>query len=240
MLHSAHFSTLVSLDRQFRALDDQKPLLTLDGWKIGGTLPARDIRLSELADLLRGRRVDPQTKDAVWAELVRCAHSEGRGQRWTLGSIGVMLPALRRAVRRITADSRADSGDVESEVVVGFLEALKAVAPETRGLSTLLPRMAYQRALATLPRVERDQDRSFTGRSVPLTRYGHVDLVLSRAVDDGVLTPLDAEVIGRSRIEQLHLSVVATDLRLSYEDCVQRSRAAEKRLAAYLGYRSAS
>ncbi|WP_158852038.1 hypothetical protein [Saccharothrix deserti] len=236
MSNVPHMSPLARLAMQFTALIQQNPQLVLDGWEVGGSLPDRMIPLDELSGLLLQRRVDWQTKDAAWAEIVRRVQSDD--QFWTVGALGVGLPGLRRAARLVKDEVNGDAGDVEADVIIGFLEALRGADPAMRRLHTHLWRMAYQRGLATRSATERDSDWASPGRPVPLvSRRGHVDLVLLRAVDAGVLTGVDAEVVGRNRIERLHLTTVARDLGLSYADCRLRLHEAERRLADYLGHR---
>jgi hypothetical protein len=207
----------------------------VDGWEVGGSLPDRLIPLDELCDLLLERRMDRQTKDAAWSVLVR--RSRSGGHHWVVGALGVMLPGLRRAARLAAEGIRGDGGDIEMEVVIGFLEGLRLVDSSMRGLPKQLWHMAYQRGIAARPAARRAPDWAAPGRPVPLvSRSGHVDLVLLRAVNEGVVSGVDAEIVGRFRVEMKGMAAIANDLGLSYLDCHARLKVAEERLVDYLSH----
>jgi hypothetical protein len=67
---------------------------------------------------------------------------------------------------------------------------------------------------------------------------GHPELVLARAVDDGVITSAQAELIALTRWQRRPLTEVAAERGTSYKALQQARRRAERRLAAYLTERA--
>ncbi|MCP3802078.1 hypothetical protein NLX83_22695 [Allokutzneria sp. A3M-2-11 16] len=224
---------LADIDARFLTEIDKNPPLVLDGWQIGADVPDRPIRLDELREMLLKRRTDHSVKDGAWSLLVERAQTGCK--RWTLGAIGVMLPGLSSAATRITNSYGGERADVEAEVLMGFLEALKVVDPRRRELSRHLWKLAFERGACSrrASRSVRDVSGPLRGTSMQ-PPSGHPDLVLMRAVEDGVITPLDSELIGRTRLEKQRLSSVTRDLKVSLSDGEPRRQAAEQRLISHL------
>ena len=94
--------------------------VSVDGRLFPG-LPARRVPLNELRDRLLRRRCPQTLRDAVWAHLVLLARTEGGA--WTVGAVGVALPALtsiaaalsaRSLVTRATSTPRCSPGSSPS------------------------------------------------------------------------------------------------------------------------------
>ncbi|MGW0517430.1 hypothetical protein [Crossiella sp. NPDC003009] len=224
---------MVVLEKQFRRSCCGRDPLEVDGWELGHDLPERMVPLDELRLLLLKRRADRQLSDSVWSLLVTRARQDR--SRWTLGALGMMLPGLSRAASRIMNHRRLERAEVESELVLGFLEGMQAADPTMRGLAGHLLRLASQRGESTIGGLVPDGLGVRHSRLLPLHSIpGHADLVLARAVNDEVITPLEGELVARSRIEGQGLSVLAEQLRLPLAECAYRRRAAEQRIADYL------
>ena len=88
-------SPLNSADAAFRLLTQGPEPLSVDGRRIGGTLPPRRIPLDELKRLLLRPSAGIATRDAAWTVLVTRARCDGPS--WVIGAVGVALPGLRRA-----------------------------------------------------------------------------------------------------------------------------------------------
>src|SRR5262249_53882885 len=69
---------------------------------------------------------------------------------------------------------------------------------------------------------------------LPAMPWGHPDLILAAAVRHRVLTPGQAELIGRSRLEKVPLAQIATELGISHSALCHRRARAEARLTAAL------
>ena len=63
--------------------------------------PARRVPLNEVRDRLLWRRCPQVTGHAVWAHLV--VRSRTEGAIWTVGCVGVALPALTTIAARLSA-----------------------------------------------------------------------------------------------------------------------------------------
>jgi hypothetical protein len=77
--------------------------VTVDGRALRG-LPARAVRLDELAALLAHPACRPITRDAVWAHLVR--RSRSLGSTWTVACVGIALPELTATSSRLCPPRR--------------------------------------------------------------------------------------------------------------------------------------
>jgi hypothetical protein len=88
-------------------------------------LPHRPVPLNELRERLLRRRCGQATRDAVWAHLVLRSRTEGA--TWTLGCVGVALPALITIVATLTARFAGDPSDIHAAVLTGFVTELARV-----------------------------------------------------------------------------------------------------------------
>ena len=232
MANHAGFSPLTAVETAFRRLSEMSPPIALDIRSLSPDLPDRFVGLGELSALVMDREAASSLKDLLWSEIVRATQSVV--QPWTLVAAGLMVRSLRTAAYAVLNRHGGERADIEGDVLVGFVEALRVVDPSMRGITFHLKQVAYQRAIgaSVLP----DARFNHTGvRAVPLvTRPGHPDLVLARAVDSGVLTMVDAELVGRTRLEDSRLSTVARELGLPLADCLERRDWAETQLADYL------
>ncbi len=170
----------------------------------------------------------------MWAELVRRARTGGPA--WVIGLTGVAMPGLRRAVASIAASYRGDPGDLQAEVLAGFLAAMRALDPDDLDAVPLASRLcwaawragqacAYADAIYVSRR--RDLDESCDG---PVMPWGHPDFVLAAAVRHHVLTAAQADLIGRNRLENIPLAQIARELDVSHSALCHRRATAEARL----------
>lgn len=79
--------------------------LSLDGRNFDG-LPGQLLPLSLVRDQLLAASCPQATRDAVWAELVTRSRREGGA--WTVGAVGVALPALTSVAARLTGRFAGD------------------------------------------------------------------------------------------------------------------------------------
>jgi hypothetical protein len=100
-----------------------RPLL-LDGRRFPG-LPAREMPLDEVRAHLLARRCPQPVRDVVWAHLVGRSRTEGG--HWTVGCVGVAMPALTAVAARLTARFVGDPRDIHAAVLSGFLAELATV-----------------------------------------------------------------------------------------------------------------
>ncbi|MFD5321150.1 hypothetical protein [Streptomyces sp. NPDC127098] len=216
-----------------------KPL-SVNGRRISG-LPNRLIPLDELRDRLMHRRCPQTARDAAWAELVR--RSRRQGATWTLACVGMALPALTSAAGWLAARyPDQDVFDVQAEVLTGYLNALPTIDVERPQLPVRLRWAAFRAGLAALsgalnaPMPVPPGFRS----AAPRPPWGHPDLVLGRAVREGVLTRTEADLIGATRLEDVAVDRWAREHQSSVQSAYKARGRAERRLADYLAKGSGS
>ncbi len=199
-------------------------------------LPDRLIPLDEIRVLLLRPGVSAAARNKVWAELVRRARTGPAA--WMVGLAGVALPGLTRAVGNLAASTgyRGDHRDLQTEVLTGFLQAVRGLDPDDLDdipLASHLMWAAFRagRALACADAAwagrRRDLDESW---QPPPRPAGHPDFVLAAAVRRGVITAADAQLIGASRLERIPLSRLAAATGRRHDSLCRRRAKAEKRL----------
>jgi hypothetical protein len=207
--------------------------LSIDGRRFPG-LPRRSVALDELRDRLLARQCPQATRDAVWAHLVAC--SRDRGASWTVGAVGVALPALTSVAARLTARLAGDPVDVHAEVLRGFLTELPVIDLRRPRIMLRLRWAAYRCGHAALSEALGGPTPTGLGsRSCPpIQPWGHPDLVLARAVAEGVLTRIEADLIGATRLEEMPLADWARARGVGLKTTYSTRERAERRLVAYL------
>ena len=224
-------SPLDMVDKTFRLLVSEPDPLAVDGAQIGHGLPPRPVPLDELRDMLLHPSLTYGARDVIWRALVGMARSDNPA--WLVGATGIALPALRQLAGRLAADYDGDCHDLDAEMLTGFVQAIRVIDISTERIAARLCFTAYNAG-----RRLRHREAAHSGRrselmeSVqPVKPWGHPDFVLARAVSQGLITRVAADLIGRTRLEGEPLSKVAADNGLGYTaGQVQRWRA-EQRLA---------
>ncbi|MFI6326498.1 hypothetical protein ACIBG8_53880 [Nonomuraea sp. NPDC050556] len=202
--------------------------LAVDGKALSSELPRRLILLTELRDLLTSRRLSHATHDAIWRDLVIRARQDGA--QWLVGAVGVAVPALRGIAGRVCRGYVAgEPVDIDTEILTAFLEAVRTTDIER---PNLLPRMcdaAFRAGERARQIAESDVARKIfdNASKAPAAPWGHPDLVLADAVSKGIVSELDAELIGRTRLEQRTLADVAGELGLTVEAAKKRRQRCE-------------
>jgi len=225
-------SPLDSADASFRALTTSPQPLALHPASLAPGLPDRLVPLDELRALLLHPATGARARNQVWAELVRRARSGSPA--WVVGLVGVAMPGLRRAAATLTASYRGDPDDLQTEILTGFLAAMHGLDIDDLDRVPLASRLcwaawragqalAYADARYTAAR--RDLPDSYDAPDMP---WGHPDFVLAAAVTHGVLTPAQAELIGRNRLEGIPLAQIAAEMRISHNALCNRRKRAEK------------
>jgi hypothetical protein len=197
-------------------------------------LPDRIVVLSDLRTRLLSQSCPPAARDLVWREMV--TRSRTNGEAWTIGCVGLAMPALTTLATQLSARFAGDRSDVHAEILRGFLTALTDIDLGRPAIMTRLRWAAYRAGHAAIrealdapmPSVESYHS------SAPQVPYGHPDLVLARAVTDSVITTTEADLIGATRVEHIRLRVWATEHGVSYEAARKARQRAERRLVAWL------
>ncbi|MEV0522693.1 hypothetical protein AB0I66_04660 [Streptomyces sp. NPDC050439] len=146
------------------------------------------------------------------------------------------LPALAGICQWASARFPGDPFDLQAEVLAGFLGALATIDLERPRPHVRLRWAAYRQGLATLYEALDAPVPVPPGfRSAPpKPPWGHPDLVLARAVRVGVLTRTEADLIGRTRLEQESVADWAQAHEKSPAATYQARRRAERRLQSFL------
>ncbi|WP_409490677.1 hypothetical protein [Amycolatopsis sp. cmx-11-12] len=207
--------------------------VSLNGGLFPG-LPNRRIPLDEVRDRLLARQCPQATRDAVWAHLVLRSRIEGA--TWTVAAVGVALPALTSVAATLTNRFAGDPADVHAEVLRGFLTALSTIDLRPPRIMLRLRWEAYRSGYQALEEALSGPTPVAPGfRSTPPhAPWGHPDLVLARAVADGVLTQTEAALIGATRLEEVPVADWAAQHQIGEWAVYKARKRAELRLAAYL------
>ncbi len=207
--------------------------LSLHGRGYAG-LPDRELRLDELRARLLASGCPQATRDAVWAELVR--RSRTGGPAWTIGCVGVALPALTTLAAQLCARFAGDRADVHAEILRGFLTGLATIDVDRPSVMTRLRWHAYRAGHAAVREaLDAPAPHGIGGYPAPPpVPAGHPDVVLARAVTAGIITQAEADLIGMTRLEDVALRDWAVEHGLNYVAARQVRSRAERRLAAWI------
>jgi hypothetical protein len=193
-------------------------------------LPDRILPLDELRRLLLAAGTSQKVRDAVWRELVVRARRDGPA--WRVAAVGMAMPGLRRQAGLLAAGWRGDTHDLDSELLVGFMERLATVdLDEPRICGRLVD--AGVRAARKIRDAESDTmliRGGEAGSLLPIRPWDHPDLVLACAVATAVIDRDEARLIAATRLDHDTLArVVAAEIGISPQTASDWARA-EKRL----------
>lgn len=224
-------SSLAAADRAFSLLTSGPAPLAFDGHGFAG-LPDRVLGLGELKRLLLSGGLSRAEQDAVWRELVLRARRDGPA--WVIACVGLAMPGLRRAVRRLGAGPVPPTVDLPAEVLEGFLVHLRKVDVDGERIVGRLVDAGARRA-----RKARDAEADAAAVQVmrpwsqaPRNPWDHPDWVLARALAAGVINGEEHQLIGGTRLEGRSLAEVSAQLGVSVTLAGAWRRRAQVRLAA--------
>lgn len=226
-------SCLDVTEEHFRVLSQPPRSVSIDGRLISHSLPARPIGLSELRVLMLKRRIDDQTKTAVWSYLVRMSNAEP--EPWVMAAAGMMLPGLKSIAAKLNPHYPFDARDLDAEILEAFLRELKLVSPDDPVPHARLYLAAQRRGQQACRRETRQATRC-----VPLPENvidagaGNPDVALARAVRDRVVTRIQADLISGVHLDSVSRGQVARQLRMSRDRVRRELATATRGLSAYL------
>lgn len=223
-------TALAWAEKAFDLLTCEPAPLVFDARPVPG-LPNQIIPLDRLRKLLLFERYDSDTTDALWRQLAR--HAREWGPAWVVGAIGVALPALTHLAAKISRGRARHAEDVDSEVLAGFLEALRTADLDAPRLWLRLCWAAWRSGAAVVKGADTEElplDLS-SGSRTPKMPYGHPDLLLGRAAAAGVITAEAAELISATRLGDTLIEQLAAEQGVSASVLRMRRRRAERRVA---------
>lgn len=190
----------------------------------------------EVAAILYNRSTSPTKRDRIWAHIVGRTRTDNNGE-WTVIATGLALPGLRRAAARTARIwPHDDPGDTDAEVLAGFVAALSEVDLARPRICSRLVQAAFSAGRAAARRhirAAQTRQRALES-SMPPPVSGHVDLVLARAVHEGIITRADAEIIGATRLDHQPLVEEAATQGLTLAELQQIRDTAETALRNWI------
>lgn len=208
--------------------------LGVDGCEFDG-LPDRHVPLDELRDWLMRTEVPGRVRDAIWICLVEQSRREGGA--WTVACVGMAMPSLASRARWLGARYRGERADVHAALLAGFVRALATIDLADPGVMMRLIWRAWEdgkAALAESLNAPLPVDTVEFHSTAPRPPYGHPDLVLARAVGDGVLTPTEAELISATRLGDVPMAEWTQARGVALKTGFKARDRAEDRLVSWL------
>ncbi|MBO4161396.1 hypothetical protein [Micromonospora antibiotica] len=224
-------TALTTAESAFALLTCEPAPLVFDARPVPG-LPDVLLPLTELRVLLRCERFDSDTTDGLWRQLAQ--HAREWGPAWVVGAIGVALPALTHLAAKISRGRARHADDVDSEVLAGFLQALRTADLAAPRLWLRLCWAAW-RAGAAVVRADDGEELPAdvpTGSRLPRMPYGHPDLLLGRAAAAGLISGEAAELISVTRFGDALIEELAVERGVTAAALRMRRRRAERVVAA--------
>jgi hypothetical protein len=211
-----------------------------------GLVTARPGALDLPVDEVRARLAHPGVpagvRARVWSEVVR--RFRERGEPWATVAVGLTVPGLRRALARLPRLAELDRATLERAMLATVGEELAAAeagdpeigvrlirAGDLTGHRLVHAALRERRRAAGAPWGEAGA-RSAGALSLPGAARAYA--VVERAVEAGVLTPAEGELITRTRLDGERVTSVAARQGISSRQLCLRRSAAERRLAEAL------
>ncbi|GIG02066.1 hypothetical protein [Catellatospora citrea] len=224
-------TALTTAETAFALLTCEPAPLSFDARPVPG-LPDKTMPLDQLRRMLLFERYDSDTVDALWRQLA--LHARDWGPAWVVGAIGVALPALTHLAAKISRGRPRHAEDVDSEVLAGFLSALRTADLDTPRLWLRLCWAAWRAGVAVIKDRDTEElplDLSSGSRS-PRMPYGHPDLILGRAAAAGLISLENAELISATRFGDTLIEQLAAERGVTAPSLRMRRRRAERAVAA--------
>lgn len=193
--------------------------------------------------VVRSRMVHPsctgEARARVWGEVLRRRTRDG--EPWGTVAVGFTLPGLRRALARLPRLAEVEACEVEQETLAAVTAELAGLPVDDPQAGLRLLRAGDRAAHRVLYAAQRARrvvqvplDEHAVGCPAPSSGVADAFAVLERAVAAGVLGPVEAELIGRTRLERQVMAKAAGAVGVSVRAAFRRRAAAEERLVAAL------
>lgn len=199
---------------------------------------AEELTATEVLNLLR--HGPHEVTDELWHRVF--AQARQGETAWTVIAAGAMVPRMVAACSRYARVPGRHIPDVEAEMLAALMEQVHALPPGVKGVGEQLWSAVANTAGRCAYLNNRDRHRSIpynpnahatdqvTGGRGPVT-------VLAEAITTGTLSPVEADLVARTRLENTKLAQVAEEMGLTYITARRWRRAAEGKLEKVLGTR---
>lgn len=225
---------LDTLRHAFAALLADPCPLVIPAGELPFLSPARDLPLPQVKALVLDPGTASADKRAVWAAIVR--RSQQGQSAWTVAAAGLAYPALAGRVLRVCRAHPGEAEEIQAEILVEFLTALKILDVEDPGIGDVAGYLAWRALNAS--QAFRRREAAAAGRGaglpqavIPLFPAGHPDIVLARAVRAGVVTRDEAEWISRTCLGEESAAQVAKEFGVGISTFYRRRAEAGRKLA---------
>jgi hypothetical protein len=200
-------------------------------------LDGRSIALHELGKALLEPTISQDARDKVWAIIVDNARRDPNS--WIIIAIGLALPGLRNAVKHATvyAPHFHDRPEIESAAVAGFISAITDINTARSKICARLCNRAYvaaRRCAIEITRYQRQLQSPVYESHPPRHQFGHIDLVLDKAVHEGVISQVQSTLIIDCCVEKQSVTAIAEANGLDREEARVELKEAKSRLANWL------
>jgi hypothetical protein len=182
------------------------PVLFWGGYDTG--LSNRGHTLPEVTAVLTDKATSAAAKDQVWKSLVRLAHISKHD--WKVIAAGLAIRGLKRAVTRARyhAPNIDIRDDLESAAMAGFIESIETIDTNKPNICGRLCQAAYinaRRYAIELKQYQQSLCSAVYESHPPSDQRQHVDLVLINAIEEGIITKRQADLILETRLEKRSL-----------------------------------
>ncbi len=224
-----------NLDRDWRRLVRGILPQRLRAWARSEPALAAFPEPTRLIAFLRSDASAP-SKDKVLRPLVRIARDEPLAARVVLEALA---PGLTRLAERVIFDER-DRDELWALILGHAWQQIRSYPLERRP-AKIAANLILETRRAALAEFTRDRHRRRDLPPRPLSERAalptsaDVDTLLARAVAAGAISADEAELILRTRIDEVPLRQVAAERKLGYHTLNVRRLRAEKRLLLFLG-----
>ncbi|WP_156179009.1 hypothetical protein [Saccharothrix sp. ST-888] len=202
---------------------------------------AQVLSLAQARQTIFDRTADEALREAIWRQLVSLTQAREAGEcepPWQLIAVWLVIPGLRRTAGRLGRRSPADRDDIQAEMLLAFMEAMREVDPHRPELGSFLCRTACSRGW----RVERSTARELPVEDVDLAARSSPEAARSDGLPQApvrreALPTGQSDLTTRIQLEGERLGSVAQRLRLSEQVRTAAQVRTGGRLIGYLPLR---
>jgi hypothetical protein len=181
---------------------------------------------------------DEAVREGIWRQVVGLVQEQRGGEcepPWQLITVWMVIPALRGTASRLFHRFRVDRSDVQSEMLLAFIEAVHSVDPGHPDLGAFLCRKACSGGWRVRQRVSPEapvEDIDLAVRSLPAADSN--DVFPQGHVRSGGLRAQTSNPASPTQVEGERLGALAHRLGL---DVQQRASGSERRVVGHLPLR---